>query len=104
MNAAQRLYEQYQQDLKRLQDTCPHERMTDWLDEMWAPAHGTGRQVRTCVVCDLVIQARRKCHGCENWFLEKDLTQGDRAVPMGAWYCDTCYQAKDKAVDGPCHS
>jgi hypothetical protein len=33
MNAAERLYEQYQRDLRRLQETCPHEQLTDWMEE-----------------------------------------------------------------------
>ena len=31
MNAAARLYEQYQRDLKHLQETCPHEERSDWM-------------------------------------------------------------------------
>jgi hypothetical protein len=44
MNAAERLYAQYQKDLQHLQETCPHEQLADWMEEWWAPGHGTGRK------------------------------------------------------------
>ena len=34
MNAAARLYEEYQQRLKQLQDKdCPHSEETDWMED-----------------------------------------------------------------------
>jgi hypothetical protein len=93
MNAAQRLYEQYQKDLKHLQETCPHEQLTDWMEEWWAPGHSTEREVRACTNCDKVLQARRKCHGCSGLFSEDELKQGDGHItPVGSWYCDVCHQ------------
>jgi nitroimidazol reductase NimA-like FMN-containing flavoprotein (pyridoxamine 5'-phosphate oxidase superfamily) len=93
MNAAQRLYKQYQKDLKHLQQTCPHEQPTDWMEEWWAPAHGTGREVRACTNCDKVLQSRRKCQGCAKWFPEGQLKQGDgRIIPIGTWYCEACHK------------
>jgi hypothetical protein len=45
MNAAARLYEEYQQKLKQLQGKdCPHSDETDWMEEWWAPGHSTGRR------------------------------------------------------------
>ena len=95
MNAAKRLYEQYQQDLKHLQETCPHEQLTDWMEEWWAAGHGTGRKVRACANCNKVIQAKRCCHACHHEFLEDELKEGDgRTLPMGARYCETCYRTE----------
>ncbi len=91
MNAAERLYEQYQSDLKHLQETCPHEQLTDWVEEWWAPGHSTGREVKACTNCNKVVQARRQCQGCSRLFLEQDLKQGDgRLLPIGSWYCEAC--------------
>jgi RNA polymerase subunit RPABC4/transcription elongation factor Spt4 len=99
MNAAERLYKQYQRDLKRLQETCPHEKLTDWMEEWWAPGHSTGREVKSCTHCNKVVQARRQCRECSGSFLEEDLKQGDgRLLQLGGWYCEPCYtQAEARA-------
>jgi hypothetical protein len=99
MNAAERLYEQYQRDLKQLQETCPHEQRTDWMEEWWAPGHSTGREVKACTNCNKVLQARRRCRGCSGMFLEDDLKQGDgHLLPAGSWYCQACHtEAESRA-------
>jgi hypothetical protein len=75
MNAAERFYEQYQRELKRLQDTCPHEHLTDWMEEWWAP--------------------KRRCQVCLGEFLEGELKEGDgRSLPLGEWYCEACYSGE----------
>jgi hypothetical protein len=93
MNAAERLYEQYQSDLQHLQETCPHDQLTDWMDEWWAPGHSTGRKVRACVNCNKVIQATRRCQVCLGEFSEDVLKEGDgRSLPIGARYCEACFR------------
>jgi hypothetical protein len=92
MSAAERLYEQYQRDLKRLQDNCPHEQLTDWMEEWWAPGHATERMVRACTNCNKVVQAKRHCQVCLGEFPEEELKEGDgRFLPLGGWYCAACY-------------
>jgi hypothetical protein len=101
MNAAERLYEQYQRDLKHLQETCPHEQLTDWVEEWWAPGHSTGREVKACTNCNKVVQARRLCLGCARAFPEKDLKQGDgRLLPVGGWYCEACHREAEARAKG----
>jgi hypothetical protein len=99
MNAAERLYEQYQKDLKHLQESCPHEQLTDWMEEWWAPGHSTGREVKACTNCNKVVQAQRRCQECSRWFGEEDLKQGDgRLLPIGSWRCDACHaEAESRA-------
>jgi hypothetical protein len=93
MNAAERLYEQYQRDLKRLQEACPHDHLTDWMEEWWAPGHSTGRSVRACANCNKVVQPKRRYKVCLGEFLEGELKEGDgRTLPVGSRYCETCYQ------------
>jgi hypothetical protein len=101
MNAAERLYAQYQKDLQHLQETCPHEQLTDWMEEWWAPGHGTGRKVRACTNCNKVLQATRRCRVCLGEFLEEQLKEGDgRVLPVGGSYCDACYRSElSKAGD-----
>lgn len=58
MKTAQQLYEKYQSDLERLQSECKHLEQSDWLNEEWAPAHGTGFQVKVCSFCNKTIDRR----------------------------------------------
>lgn len=92
MNAAARLYEEYQQKLKQLQDKdCPHSEETDWMEEWWAPGHRTGRKVKVCANCNKVMQATRHCDGCGQEFPEDELQQGDgRTRPLGSRHCAIC--------------
>lgn len=95
MNAADKLYQQYQRDLRQLQDSCPHEQLTDWVEEWWAPDHSTGRRVRTCTNCNLVLMAQRACARCGKPFLEQELREGDgHQLPLGSRYCGPCFAAK----------
>lgn len=97
MNAAERLRQEYQQKLKQLQETCPHEEKTDWLEEWWAPGHGTGRRVRACANCNKILEAKRCCAVCGHQFLEANLQPGDgHVLPLGASYCAACH-ARERA-------
>ncbi len=91
MNAAQRLREQYRRELQSLQEGCPHEQLTEWMEEWWAPGHSTEREVRTCANCDKVVEVRRRCRVCTRFFPESELKQGDgHTLPIGSWYCEAC--------------
>jgi hypothetical protein len=92
MNAAARLYEDYQQRLKQLQDKdCLHTEETDWMEEWWAPGHSTGRKVKVCANCNKVMQAKRSCDDCGKEFLEEELQEGDgQTRPIGRRYCVSC--------------
>ena len=93
MNAAERLCEQYQRELKQLQEICPHEQLTDWMEEWWAPGHSTGRKVKACANCNKIIQATRRCQVCLGEFPEYVLKEGDgRSLPIGVRYCETCFR------------
>jgi hypothetical protein len=52
------LYKKYQADLSELRTNCNHLKKSDWIIEEWAPAHGTGFQVRVCEICGVVIDRR----------------------------------------------
>ena len=47
---AEELHNKYEEDLKKLQESCPHEH-TQEGNEYWAPGHGTGRVVEMCLDC-----------------------------------------------------
>ncbi len=92
MNAAQKLYKEYQKELAQLQATCPHAKLTDWIEEWWAPGHPTGRKVQMCANCDKVIQAARPCTACGKELPEGELRHGDgRSLPANGPYCQSCY-------------
>ena len=48
---AQELRDQFDIDLKKLQEECLHLE-TGWAEESWAIGHMTGRQIRYCKVCE----------------------------------------------------
>jgi hypothetical protein len=92
MKEAKKLHEEYQKKLKHLQQTCPHEKQSDWMEEWWAPGHSTGRMVKVCSNCNKVLQAKRPCHDCRKECPEKDLRAGDgHILPYGAYYCEACH-------------
>lgn len=57
--SAKELYEKYQADLAELQKHCPHHTASDWLEEQWAPAHGTGFMVRVCENCGFTVERKK---------------------------------------------
>jgi hypothetical protein len=56
--SAEQLKDKYEADLKYLQQTCKHEKISQWLPYYWAPAHYS-HDVRQCVTCWKVIEERR---------------------------------------------
>lgn len=110
MNAAERLHAEYQRKLKHLQETCPHEKLTDWKEEWWAPGHPTGRLVRSCANCNKIVKTKRTCDVCRKEFPESELKEGDgHLLPLNRRYCPGCYpEARHKAMQvqaefGPPH-
>lgn len=92
MKAAEKLYKEYQEQLRQLQEECPHTDQTDWMEEWWALGHSTGRRVKICTNCNKVLAGKRCCAGCGKEWLEEQLQQGDgRVRPWGSWYCAQCY-------------
>jgi hypothetical protein len=99
MNAAEKLHDEYQRKLKLLQETCPHEKRSDWIEEWWAPGYSTDRKVKVCANCNKVLQAKRCCQICQQEFPEEELQTGDgRSLPFGSKYCAACYRAELSVV------
>jgi hypothetical protein len=44
--------------LKKLQDKCKHEHISDWLDQYWAVGHSTGKQVKVCNACEKILETK----------------------------------------------
>lgn len=56
---AKQLYDNYQEHLKILQETCLHEKKL-WAEEYWAPGHSAGTDVFICVLCNKVLDRKNK--------------------------------------------
>lgn len=54
MNQAQILRKKFDDDLKKLQDNCPHIKTTE-MSHMWAPAHYSTYNVIVCNECDKIV-------------------------------------------------
>jgi hypothetical protein len=67
MNAAKRLYAEYEEKWKQLRETCPHAEWTDWMDGLYGPCHSTGNEVRLCANCELVLDRRKAVVGHSNY-------------------------------------
>jgi RNA polymerase subunit RPABC4/transcription elongation factor Spt4 len=55
----------HKQEVKTLQDSCPHEKVSDFMDEWWGPGHLTGRRVKCCKKCGKVVESLRWCQTCK---------------------------------------
>lgn len=53
---AEKLRHKYEQDLKELQDNCPHV-LTQWMAECYAPGHFLG-EVEICNCCEKAISRK----------------------------------------------
>lgn len=54
MNQAQILRKKFEDDLKMLQNDCPH-KDSEMMPYMWAPGHFSGK-VRVCRNCELILE------------------------------------------------
>ena len=59
MKTAKQLQEKYESDFKKLQESCKHPDITDWVEEYWAASHPTGNDIKYCKVCWKVIERKR---------------------------------------------
>jgi len=50
--------ERHAKEIEKLQAECPHKRATKWIEEHWAPGHGTGRLVKMCHQCGIVVKSK----------------------------------------------
>lgn len=57
MTAAE-LKNKYEEDLKNLQENCPHSSISDWVDEYWAPGHSTFKKIKYCRICWKTVEEK----------------------------------------------
>ena len=54
---AEQLRNQFESDLKNLQDHCPHDK-SEWMLDSWAPGHFHG-EVKVCLNCEKVMERNK---------------------------------------------
>ncbi len=55
-----RLTKAYKLKVKKLQSTCPHKRISEWMAQWWAIGHSTGYIVRVCENCNKILERKRR--------------------------------------------
>lgn len=48
--------DRHKKEIEDLQDNCKHEKISGWMEEMWAPGHFSGTRVKVCEVCGKVVE------------------------------------------------
>lgn len=48
----------HSQEIEGLQIKCKHRKLSDWMEEWWAPGHSSGRQVKVCKFCGKIIKTK----------------------------------------------
>jgi hypothetical protein len=48
--------ERHKREIQELQDSCKHEKISDWGDYYWAVGHAANCQVKVCEFCGKVVK------------------------------------------------
>ena len=51
MSEYKKLKENFEQDVRELQENCPHEALSNPIEVYWAPGHSCGYSSRYCERC-----------------------------------------------------
>ena len=91
-SAAAKLYKDYQEKLKCLQNMCQHSFVADWAKEYTPYGQTLARMVQTCINCNKIIVAKEQCCECYDYFSSYEIKIGDgNPIPRGQVYCNNCY-------------
>jgi hypothetical protein len=58
MSKIEELRKKHKKEIDDLQKKCKHEKISDWLQECWAPGHLTMRSVKICLECNKIVEAQ----------------------------------------------
>ena len=64
------LKREFDEKVKELQERCNHPE-TGWAKEEWALAHGTGKAVKYCKVCNKILEKIPLKEAYERGYLER---------------------------------
>lgn len=48
----------HENEIKELQNLCPHHKLSGWVTEYWAITHGTGNLIKVCEFCGKVVERK----------------------------------------------
>jgi hypothetical protein len=46
------------EEIKNFERSCKHGKLSDWMEEWWAPGHSTGIMVRVCKRCGKIVESK----------------------------------------------
>lgn len=55
-----KLRERFENEVEELRKECKHEKLSEWIPQMWALAHSTGFEVKVCKRCEKVVEKRER--------------------------------------------
>ena len=58
METIEQMLERHRHEVEALQEGCSHPRISDWVEEYWAPGHSTGYLVRYCKSCGKIVERK----------------------------------------------
>ena len=56
-NNMKELRERHKKEIIEFQESCPHEKLSDWMPYMWAPGHFS-HDVKICTRCEKTMEER----------------------------------------------
>ena len=56
----QQMQLRHEKEIKDLQENCPHEEISDWMDYHWAVGHAAGYKVKLCKHCGKTVESTKK--------------------------------------------
>ena len=89
MTTYENLQKEFDKNVEELRKKCPHKKLSGWCEEWWAMGHGTGFQVKSCLVCNEIVKRKIICQKCGRW--SEDYVNGDgKTRPWGEYFCKKC--------------
>lgn len=98
MENIKQMRKRHETEKESLQENCPHAKLSKWVDEYWAPAHGTGFQVKVCNDCGKFVQKQTACRTCGKIIEDYKDGLGTRSRPYGSHYCPDCVERSKEEV------
>ena len=94
MVTAKELKKKYDRDLKKLQETCKHENISDWLVETDSHGDDTGVRIKQCKICWKLLLYKATCEACSKEFTyefsKRDWSTSQlcpECLKKGRYYC-----------------
>ena len=50
--------QRHKREIEALQQKCRHKKLSGWMEQWWAPGHGTGKVVKVCEFCGKVVKEK----------------------------------------------